>query len=72
MNLTFCPDCGGELDLIVGGSIVESYPPGYIFTTEISRVYERPAPFLACQSCEYCVETVPSVITIPQGGHIWQ
>jgi uncharacterized protein with PIN domain len=57
-----CPECGGQLDIIKDGSILEQYHPGiHNVTRQPNLPYrERFVPFAACTGCEFCIEIVTS------------
>jgi len=56
-----CPECGSSLQVVTDGLVGELRAPAF-FTLGVSRLeyVMRPAPFVACTGCEFCLEIGPS------------
>ena len=63
-EVTRCPWCGGELEIVTDGAISTVIAPGYfIVGRDHLRESWRPATFAACSACEFCQEIVHSRFT---------
>lgn len=51
-----CPDCGGVLEIVTGGHIFEEFARRRHVLGAPMPMRQRPAPFAACQGCEFCLE----------------
>jgi hypothetical protein len=51
-----CPECGGDVEMVLDGMIGERVIPGYHYVGDELPTRWRLAPFGACTRCEFCIE----------------
>ena len=64
-----CPMCdGGELTLITDVLVSQEYVRGgFAVRGQPLPIRMKAVPFLACASCEFCIEVDPTTMTV-RGG----